>query len=210
MAVKFLDLTGLQKFWTKCKGAFVAKDTSGHVTITGALSVGDVRIENKEMTGLGSISVTGDITASSGMTSQGHVEVKEGSYVKLYNDDDTKQTYIGCSGDGKLVTNGGVVATEAYVTSAVANAGHLKREKVDALPNVSLAKENVIYMVSNNTAGNNKFDEYMLIDGAFEKTGSSDVDLSGYYTSTQTDLEITKAIANAHTAITEAEINGLV
>lgn len=174
MAVKFLDFTGLQKFWTKCKNAFVAKDSSGNVTVTGKVTAKVGSFENAVW-----IRGGGAVAFQDSQELQGYE-----TYVRVDDNGNMSLTKDG---------NTAIIATQAFVTSAVANAGHLKREKVDALPGVATAKENVIYMVSNSTTGDNKFDEYMLIDGAWERTGSSDVDLSGY----------------ANEAITEAEINSL-
>lgn len=71
--------------------------------------------------------------------------------------------------------------TAAQVAAAVSGAGHLKRAKVTTLPDVDDAEENTIYMVPITSAtGDNKFTEWMVIDEAWEKTGDSDVDLSGY------------------------------
>lgn len=201
MAVKFLDLTGLQKFWTKCKNAFVAKDSSGDVSVDGDLQVNGTTTFYDNAYAGGELSVGGTLWIDGGF------EVKGGAIFK--NSDETKSVSLECNNDGKLAMGDSVVATVADVNTAVANAGHLKREVVSALPGVATAKENVIYMVSNSTTGNNKFDEYMLINGAFEKTGSSDVDLSGYSTTVQMNTAISTAITNAHTAITEAEINAL-
>lgn len=187
MAIEFLDWSGVQKLWTKIKNTFVAKDSSGNVSVTG----------NATATGL--------VTAKGGVIAQGTIELHEGSPLEFHSEDGTKQKAMWCNDDGNIVIASKVIATVDDVTTAVANAGHLKREKVSTLPGVATAKENVIYMVSNSTTGNNKFDEYMLIDGAWEKTGSSDIDLSGYPTTEQMNT----AISNAHTAITEAQINSL-
>lgn len=71
--------------------------------------------------------------------------------------------------------------TDAAIASAVANANHLTRTIVENLP--STGKDNVIYMVANNSStGQNSYDEYMYINGKFEKLGTSDVDLSNYVT----------------------------
>ena len=79
------------------------------------------------------------------------------------------------------------------ISTAVGNADHLKREIVTALPDVSAADENTIYMikVSNLTSGD-VYKEYMLINGAFEQIGDSTVDLTGYYTKEETNAEIKK------------------
>lgn len=71
--------------------------------------------------------------------------------------------------------------TAAQVAAAVSGAGHLKRAKVTTLPDIDDAEDNTIYMVPITSAtGDNKFTEWMVIDEAWEKTGDSDVDLSGY------------------------------
>lgn len=74
-------------------------------------------------------------------------------------------------------------ATTTEVASAVAGAAHLKREKLTSstLPAVGTADVNTIYMLPIADAnGDNKFTEWMVINGAWEKIGSSDVDLTGY------------------------------
>lgn len=213
MAIKFLDLTGLTKFWNKCKNAFVAKDSSGNVKVTGALEVtGTSKL-------IGDLDLQGQILGHSyGATFGNDVEITKGALLQLWDEEDNKYAALQCGTDGEihLVKEGiagSPLATHSFVTtavtSAVANAGHLKREKVDVLPGVVTAKENVIYMVPNGTAGGNKFDEYMLLDGSFEKTGSSDVDLSGYSTTTEMNSAISTAISAAHTAITATEIDSL-
>ncbi len=89
--------------------------------------------------------------------------------------------------------------TDTKIAAAVANAGHLTRKIVTELPSVSEANEHTIYMVLDSEGGDdNKYIEYMLVDGNFERTGSSDVDLSGYLQATDV------------TAITNSEIDTIV
>lgn len=97
---------------------------------------------------------------------------------------------------------------DSHITSAVANAHHLKREIVSVLPEVSEANEDTIYMVpdagSTDDAGSNKsvYTEYMLVNGAFERIGTSNADLSNYFTKDQ----VTGAIATAKSeAATDAQ-----
>ena len=72
-------------------------------------------------------------------------------------------------------------ATQAYVGQQIAAAGHLIRQIVNALPEVSAAKDNVIYMVKKSSGKTGDlYDEYMLIAGAMEHIGSTDVDLAPY------------------------------
>mgnify|MGYP004561517309 CR=1 FL=1 len=72
--------------------------------------------------------------------------------------------------------------TNSQIAAAVANADHLKREIVSALPATSAANANTIYMVlADETSADNKYIEWMFINGKFEKTGDTDTDLSGYW-----------------------------
>lgn len=107
----------------------------------------------------------------------------------------------------KATTLAGYGIADAYtkdeantaIAVAVANAHHLKREIVSVLPEVSEANEDTIYMVpdagSTDAAGSNKsvYTEYMLVNGAFERIGTSDVDLGNYFTKDQ----VTDAISTA-------------
>ena len=72
-------------------------------------------------------------------------------------------------------------ATKIYVGEQIASAGHLKREIVTAVPSNDEAKDNVIYMLKVETAtGNDKYQEYMKIDGTVQLIGDTSVDLTGY------------------------------
>jgi len=89
------------------------------------------------------------------------------------------------------------------INTAVANSGHLKRLKVDALPSTDI-DTNTIYMIPGEKPdGDNRFDEYMYINDAWEKVGGSDVDLSGYAKSADfteiTNTQIDSIIATAFT-----------
>ena len=76
-------------------------------------------------------------------------------------------------------------ATDSAIATAVANAEHLKREIVEVLPDAGEADEHTIYMVGTGAGEEDSaYEEYMLINGAFELIGTSQVDLSGYATET--------------------------
>ena len=80
--------------------------------------------------------------------------------------------------------------TDSKIAEAIAAAPHLKREIVEELPVVGSADANTIYMVptdgsiSDPGEETSHYNEYMLINGAFELIGTSQVDLSGYATET--------------------------
>lgn len=98
----------------------------------------------------------------------------------------------------KATTLAGYGITDAYTTTqtdskiaeAIAAAPHLKRQIVEELPEVGSADANTIYMVPTDGAVSDPgeetshYNEYMLINGAFELIGTSQVDLSGYATET--------------------------
>lgn len=83
---------------------------------------------------------------------------------------------------------------ETYVQGQIGSAGHLKREIVEALPAVGEANVDTIYMVkkSGGLLDNDHYEEYMVINGAWEMIGDTYVDLSTYATKTYVDGEIDK------------------
>lgn len=69
---------------------------------------------------------------------------------------------------------------ESAIAAGVANAAHLKRKIVDTLPTADI-DENTVYMVlDDSSSSDNKYIEWMYINGAWEKTGDTEIDLSGY------------------------------
>ena len=72
-------------------------------------------------------------------------------------------------------------ATKTYVGEQIANAEHLKREIVTVIPSDTEASDNVIYMLKVESAtGNDKYQEYMKIDGTVQMVGDTSVDLTDY------------------------------
>lgn len=82
---------------------------------------------------------------------------------------------------------------DSAIAAAVAAAPHLKRSIVEDLPEVGSADANTIYMVGTGAGSEDSaYEEYMLINGAFERIGTSDVDLTDYAKKT----DVTAAINN--------------
>ena len=73
---------------------------------------------------------------------------------------------------------------EEIIAAAVENAKTSRFERVDALPAVDQAKENIIYLVPSENGDGDVYDEYVVVskDGSktFEKIGHTDIDLSQY------------------------------
>ena len=95
-------------------------------------------------------------------------------------------------------------ATDSAIAAAVAAAPHLKRTIVEQLPDAGEADENTIYMVGTGAGSEDSaYEEYMLINGAFEKIGSSKVDLTNYAEKTYVDSAKQEAISTAATDATQ-------
>lgn len=95
--------------------------------------------------------------------------------------------------------------TDSAISTAIANAPHLKRIIVEQLPEATVADANTIYMVGTGAGSETSvYKEYMLINGKFELLGDSRVDLTDYATKTYADTAATNAknaaIAAAGTA----------
>ena len=74
--------------------------------------------------------------------------------------------------------------TEEQVATAMAAAEHLQRKKVSSAADIdptAAGADKFIYMVPKAGAKDgDKYDEYMVLDGAVEKMGDWSVDLNGY------------------------------
>jgi hypothetical protein len=82
--------------------------------------------------------------------------------------------------------------TDTAISQAVASASHLKRkifttfEEAQAFAESTATPDQYIYMVqSEYFILNDKYDEYLYVDGALEKVGNWEVDLSDYATKTE-------------------------
>lgn len=97
-------------------------------------------------------------------------------------------------------TNTTQIATTAFVSTAVANAiagvTSITFSVVQSLP--ATGANGTIYLVSNGGTGTNGYDEYIYVNSAWEKIGTTDVDLSDYWNTTNL------------TTITNAEIDTIV
>ena len=85
-----------------------------------------------------------------------------------------------------------------FVTAAIADITGFHAEIVSELPGTG--KTNILYLVAKTEAASGDgYDEYLYINGAWERVGSTDIDLSGYVQASEmhaiTNTEIT-AIVN--------------
>ena len=76
--------------------------------------------------------------------------------------------------------------SKTEVDNLIGQISALSIEIVQTLPTQDI-KTNVIYLVPKTGSTNDVYDEYMYINNAWEHIGSTDVDLSNYYTKTEID-----------------------
>lgn len=88
---------------------------------------------------------------------------------------------------------------KAYIDAQISSAGHLKRLVVDALPAVSDADPDTIYLVKRaaGQSADDVHDEYLLIDGKFELIGNTTVSFEGYSTTEEVEGMISTAKSEA-------------
>lgn len=90
--------------------------------------------------------------------------------------------------------------TDAAIKTAITNADHLRRTIVNSKEEIDVSANNAgtfIYMVPNESdAEENKYDEYIVINGKLEKVGSWSVDLSDYAKSSE--LEALQTVVDSN------------
>ena len=86
--------------------------------------------------------------------------------------------------DKSLSANQGRILKEM-----IANLANLQIEVVDQLP--STGETNIIYLVKKSGSAPDIHDEYVFVDGKWEKIGDTEIDLSNYYTRDEVDDKLT-------------------
>lgn len=183
---KYLDLTGLTTYDEKIKELIDSKDAS---ILQQSKSYSDSLADNYDPAGQAATLVEA--------LENGQVATNKNDIATLKTGKADKATTL----DGYGITDAYTKSqTDSAISAAVANADHLKREIVEDLPDVGEADEHTIYMVGSGTGSQDSvYEEYMLINGGFEKIGSSEVDLTNYALKTYVDQAERDAVATAGT-----------
>ena len=106
-------------------------------------------------------------------------------------------------------------ATKTYVGEQISSADHLKREIVTEIPSPETADKNTIYMLKIESAmGEDKYKEYLLIDGTVQCIGDTSVDLTDYAKKTEIPTELpanggNSATVNGHTVKSDVPENAV-
>lgn len=94
--------------------------------------------------------------------------------------------------------------TDSAIAAAIAAVDHLSREIVETLPENANASENVIYMVRREGGtGQDVYNEYMYINGAWEIIGDTSVDLTGY---AKTEDILVKSVSSDFTVTEDGQL----
>lgn len=189
---KFLSLQGLSTYDELIKQEISTGDES---TLSSAKSYADGLAVNYDPAGTAQTKVQ--------ELAEGQVKANSDNITALQSGKADKSTTLAGYGITDAYTS---EQTDSAIATAVANADHLKREIVESLPEIELADENTIYMVGTGAGTEDSvYEEYMLINGGFEKIGSSEVDLTNYALKTYVDQAKAEAISTSGTN-TDAKI----
>ena len=94
--------------------------------------------------------------------------------------------------------------TDSAIATAIAAVDHLSREIVETLPENANANKNVIYMVRREDGtGQDVYNEYMYINGAWEIIGDTSVDLTGY---AKTEDILVKSVSSDFTVTGDGQL----
>lgn len=104
------------------------------------------------------------------------------------------------------LTNDKSYQTKAEVQALISQINKMTKKIVDSLP--TTGEEDIFYLVPKGGTGNNVYDEYLWINGKFEKIGdtSTSVDLSSYAKKTELDSYVK---SSSLVEISQAEIDTL-
>nr|DAJ28317.1 MAG TPA: hypothetical protein [Herelleviridae sp.] len=182
----FLDFQGLQQLVGLIKQKFVQKESGK------SLSTNDYTNEEKQK--LSTLKTYNVATSEeAGLLSSANLNkinsIDEGAEKNVITKIKRNGTLVNVSNKevditvptkySELVNDKDLVST-AQVKTLISEARHMKKEIVSTKP--STGEENVIYLVGPKGSGNNIYEEWLYINGQWEKIGDTDtkVDLSGY------------------------------
>lgn len=187
-------------------------DGNSHVPATGTTSSGKVlkagatansaawTVLTKSDVGLGNVDNTADSDKPVSTPQQEALDLKHdaadafsGAYADLTGKPTIPTKTSQLINDSTYQTSAQVSAS---ISAALEGIADIDFKVVTTLPATGI--KGVIYLMANSGTSPNAYDEYIYVNGAFEKIGTTDVDLSGYLKDTD------------FVAITNAEIDAIV
>ena len=180
-------------------GNFVV-DENGSVTI----KYGNIDIDTLDLSGYYDKTEVDDLLDDKADTSSLANVAFSGSYTDLINKPTIPTKTSDLQNDSGFITNtvnnltNYYLKTETYnkteVDNLISQIATLQIEVVQTLPTHDIST-NTIYLVPKQTAGTQDiYDEYIYVNNAWEHIGDTEVDLSNYYTKTETESKIDEKI----------------
>lgn len=182
----FLDFQGLQQLVGLIKQKFVQKESGK------SLSTNDYTNEDKQK--LSTLKTYNVATSEeAGLLSSANLNkinsIDDGAEKNVITKIKRNGTLVNISNKEVDITvptkyselvNDKDLVSSSQVKTLISEARHMKKEIVSTKP--STGEENVIYLVGPKGSGNNIYEEWLYINGQWEKIGDTDtkVDLSGY------------------------------
>lgn len=178
MKTKFLDNNGLLYVWKKLKDTFAKKVELDEVKNSIPKNVSDLQDAD-------SYAKSVDIPTKVESLSDATDYAKKIEIPHSVSELDGMDAYAKITALPKKIadlTDGADYIKKAElieeVKSLIGNTKALEFSVVEELP--SSGEKSTIYLVSNSKAKNDAYDEYIFVNGKFEKIGTTSVDLSDY------------------------------
>ena len=196
----------------------INKPIINNVPLVGNLSTADLKLTDATLTKEGVPAEAKTVGTKLEEQSTSLMTVKE-EIIKKANSSDIPTKVSDLQNDNKYQTDTDVAttlttyATKIYVGEQISSADHLRREIVTEIPTSETADKNTIYMLKIESAtGNDKYREYLLIDGTVQCVGDTSVDLTDYVKKTEIPTELpanggNSSTVNGHTVNSDVPAN---
>lgn len=200
---KYLDDNGLLYFWQKIKTTFVPSESG-----KGLSSNDYTTTEKNKLSGIeagAQVNVKPDWNASSGSSAE--ILNKPTKLSKFTND----SGFITAASPALTGTPTAPTPTSGADNNQIANTEFVNDAIADAISGITgisfvivqslpaTGESGTIYLISNSGTSPNSYDEYIYINNSWEKIGTTDVDLTNYWSKTElvtiTNSEIDTIVA---------------
>lgn len=198
----------------------INKPIINNVPLVGNLSTADLKLTDATLTKEGVPAEAKTVGTKLEEHSTSLTAIKE-EIIKKANSSDIPTKVSDLQNDNKYQTDTDVAttlttyATKIYVGEQISSADHLRREIVTEIPTSETADKNTIYMLKIESAtGNDKYREYLLIDGTVQCVGDTSVDLTDYAKKTEIPTELpanggNSSTVNGHTVDSDVPANAV-
>ena len=198
----------------------INKPSINNVPLSGNLNTADLHLTDPTLTEEGVPAEAKTVGAKLEEHSTSLTALKE-EIIKKANSSDIPTKVSDLQNDSNYQTDTDVAttlttyATKIYVGEQISSADHLRREIVTEIPTSETADKNTIYMLKiESVIGNDKYREYLLIDGTVQCVGDTSVDLTDYAKKTEIPTELpanggNSSTVNGHTVNSDVPANAV-